>query len=414
MPDVIVLGAGIVGVATALHLQMRGRSVALVDRQSPGRETSYGNAGLIQAEAVEPYPMPRDVASLLAVVLGRGNDVRYELAALLGHAAPLLRYWWHSAPTRHRVISAAYAGLIGRATAEHQALMTAAGVPDDLVRRDGYRDFHRSEAKLDADTVKAERLHEVFGLAFRRMSPRDLAAAEPGLKDTGAGALHWLDTWAVRDPGALVAAYAELFVRSGGTLVHGDAGTLEARPAGGFRVQTADGPLEAGAAVVALGPWAPALLGRFGYRIPMVRKRGYHRHFRAAPGLDLPLKDADFGYVAAPMAAGLRLTTGAEFSGIDAPASPVQLDRAEQAARGLLDLGGPVENAPWLGTRPCLPDMLPLIGEAPRHNGLWLHFGHGHQGFTLGPATGRLLAEMMTGEAPMVDRAPFRPERWAR
>ncbi|NVO17671.1 MAG: FAD-binding oxidoreductase [Rhodoplanes sp.] len=414
MPDVIVLGAGMAGVAAALHLQRRGWSVALVDRQSPGRETSYGNAGLIQSEAVEPYPMPRDLFALFRVALGRGNDVRYDPLALFGHVGPLLRYWWHSAPARHQKISAAYATLIGRATAEHQHLMTAAGVRDDLVRRDGFRVFHRSEAKLDADTATAERLRENLGVAFRRLSPAELGTAEPALRDTGAGALHWLDPWTVRDPGRLVAAYAEHFLRTGGTFAHGDAGTLAATATGGWRVSTADGPLKAANVVVALGPWSPALLRRFGLKIPMVRKRGYHRHWRGGQNLDLTLRDADFGYVAAPMAAGLRITTGAEFSGVDAPATPVQLGRAEQAARGLLDLGAPVEAEPWFGTRPCMPDMLPVIGAAPRHRGLWLHFGHGHQGFTLGPATGRLLAELMTGETPLVDPAPFRPARWAR
>ncbi|MFD2181116.1 NAD(P)/FAD-dependent oxidoreductase [Rhodoplanes azumiensis] len=414
MSDVIVLGAGIAGVAAALHLQRRGRSVALVDRQAPGRETSYGNAGIIQGEAVEPYPMPRDLAALLGVALGRGNDVRYDLAALPGHVVPLLRYWWYSAPVRHRTLAIAWAGLIRHATAEHQDLMTAAGVPDDLVRRDGFFDMHRAETKLDAETRRAERLQREFGVAFRRLTPAELRAAEPALKTGGAGAIHWRDSWSVRDPGALVAAYADLFRRSGGTFVHGDADTLAALPSGGFRVQTADGPLEAAAVVVSLGPWSAALLRRFGQKIPMVRKRGYHRHYRVGTELSRPLRDAAFGYVAAPMTVGLRLTTGAEFAGVDAPATPVQLVRAEAAARDLVDLGAPVENAPWLGTRPCLPDMLPLIGEAPGHNGLWLHFGHGHQGFTLGPATGRLLAEMMTGEATLVDPAPFTPTRWWR
>lgn len=415
MRDVVVLGAGMAGVAAALHLQRRGWSVALVDRGEPGRETSFGNAGIIQAEAVEPYPMPRDIASLLKVATGRGNDVRYDLLALPGHVGALLRYWWHSAPTRHRTVSAAYAGVIARSTAEHQELMTAAGVPEGLVRRDGFRELHRSAALLDADAALAERLRTEFGVGYRRLSPAELAAAEPGLKVTGAGALHWLDSWTVRDPGALVAAYADLFEREGGTLLRGDAATLAAEPGGGFRLRTVDGPLAASAVVVALGPWSPELLRRFGYRVPMVRKRGYHRHYQATGrGLDLPLRDSDFGYVAAPMTAGLRITTGAEFAGAEAPPKPIQLGRAEAALRGLVDLGDPVETVPWLGTRPCMPDMLPVIGEAPRHPGLWLHFGHGHQGFTLGPATGRLLAEMMTGETPVVDPLPFSPARWCR
>jgi len=105
------------------------------------------------------------------------------------------------------------------------------------------------------------------------------------------------------------------------------------------------------------------------------------------------------------------MTSGAELTGRDAPATPVQLDRAERAARELIDLGNSVDPEPWFGTRPFLADMLPVIGESPNHRGLWFNFGHGHQGFTLGPASGRLLAEMLTGATPAIDPSPYRPRR---
>ncbi len=175
---------------------------------------------------------------------------------------------------------------------------------------------------------------------------------------------------------------------------------------------TDDGLLEAAEVVIALGPWSSGLLRRFGYRFPMVRKRGYHRHYRAPRPPDLPIYDAEFGYMMSPMSAGLRITTGAELAGSNAGATPVQLRRAEIAAQQLVELGEPVEHTPWFGTRPCMPDMLPVVGPAPKHPGLWLHFGHGHQGLTLGPTTGRLLAEMMTREAPVLDPAPFHPRRY--
>jgi D-amino-acid dehydrogenase len=118
------------------------------------------------------------------------------------------------------------------------------------------------------------------------------------------------------------------------------------------------------------------------------------------------------GYALAPMVKGIRLTTGAEFALRDAPPTPVQVDRAEALAREVFPLGERIEEVPWLGRRPCLPDMLPMIGRAQRHDGLWLNFGHHHLGFTMGPVTGRLLAEMMTGEQPFTDPTPYRPERF--
>jgi D-amino-acid dehydrogenase len=410
MRSAIVLGAGMVGVATALHLNRRGWSVAIVDRKGPGQETSYGNTGIIQSEALKPYPMPHDWLSLARIATGRTNDIRYNLAALPHHVGPLLRYWWNSLPSRHAKISAAYAPIIAHAASEHDELIRASGA-GNLVQRDGYRVLHRKPVEFDADVAAAETLRSAFGTRFSVLTAGDLARAEPGLIDTGLGGLHWQDPWTVSNPGALVTAYADLFERQGGEILVGDADTLVAR-GGGWSVMSSTGRIDAEAAVVALGPWSPEFLKRFDYRFAMVRKRGYHRHYAGGSPLRLPLRDAAFGYVMAPMAKGVRITTGAELAAPDAGLTPIQLKSAEAAARSLIDLGAPVEPEPWLGTRPCMTDMLPVVGAAAGRPGLWMHFGHGHQGFTLGPITARLLAELMSGEEPVVDPAAYRPDRF--
>lgn len=410
MSEAIVLGAGIAGVSAALQLRKRGWSIVLVDRGGVGRETSYGNAGIIQGEAVEPYAMPRDWRSLMAIATGQTNDVSYDLRNLLRHLPSLAAYWWHSAPARHRRIAAAYVSLVRHSTAEHQPFIAEAGA-EELVARGGYRVLFRTPAALDAAMAGARRMKADYGVPYEEVSREHLLGAEPALKSAGAGAIHWLSPWSVSDPGALVEAYAGLFTRLGGTVAGGDAATLSQTQTGGWRLRTTDGIVEARHVVVALGPWSPSLLAGFGYRFAMVRKRGYHRHYRSPVRLNLPLFDHDRGSVLAPMRAGTRITTGAELMGDAGMPAPSQLLRAEAAAGELMDLGAPVENAPWSGVRPCMPDMLPVIGEAPRHKGLWFHFGHGHQGLTLGPASARLVAELMTGEQPYVDPAPFAPHR---
>jgi D-lysine oxidase len=410
MRSAIVVGGGMVGVATALQLQSRGWSVVLVDRSEPGRETSYGNSGFIQNEAVRPHAMPRDFASLLKIAVGRANDVRYRLLALPHHLGPLLQYWRNSAPDQHMRITVAYASIILRAAHEHDGFIRESGA-GNLVQRGGYHLFHREPAALETAIAMADAMRAAYGVKFRALTADELARAEPGLRHSAAGAIHWQETWTVSDPGGLVTAYAALFESLGGTLARGDAASL-AQTSSGWSVQGAEGLIEAETAVVALGPWSPGLLRRFGYRFPLVRKRGYHQHYVGGTSLQLPLVDASLGYVMAPMRQGTRITTGAELTGPDAPPTPVQLDRAEAAARQLVDLGSRVDGDPWYGTRPCTPDMLPVLGQAPRHGGLWLNFGHGHQGFTLGPVTGRLVAELMNGEPTDVDMAPFRPERF--
>jgi D-amino-acid dehydrogenase len=409
MKDVIILGAGMAGIGAAIHLQKRGVAVTVVDHAEPGRETSFGNAGLIQTEAMEPYALPREVRKLFLIATGISNDVYYEISDLPSHAISLLKYWWNSAPKRYRTISSAYSSIIRHATAEHDPLIEASGA-SDLVSRNGFRSFYRSGKEFQTGVENARRLAETYGLKSHPMDTAMIAAAEPNIMLKGAGAIHWEGTWSVKDPGSLVAAYADYFRSLGGRIVRGDAATLAASGAG-WTVEGADGPISAEAAVVALGPWSPMLLKGFGYNISMVRKRGYHTHYRTDKPLNVPLMDMSNGYVLAPMVKGMRITTGAELTKEASFAAPAQLKRAYAAASEIIPLGSPVENAPWSGTRPCMPDMLPVIGEAPRHKNLWFHFGHGHQGFTLGPTTGRLLAEQMTGETPFVNPDPFKPQR---
>lgn len=407
---ILVLGAGMVGTCTALHLAMRGHSVVLVDRRAPGRETSYGNAGIIQREAVAPYAFPRSIGKLVRVVLKRGADVNYHLGALPGVAGDLARYWRNSGARRYPAIAEAYARLIAHATDEHARLIAAAGA-DDLVRREGYLHVFRDTAAMDLAVAEAQPLARSHGLRTEALDGAALAAAEPALRRRLAGAIHWLDPWSVNDPGELVARYAAHFQRLGGTLAEGDAGTLR-QTANGWEVRTTGGPLEAEHVVLALGPWAGQVLRPLGYRLPLFVKRGYHRHYRGGGAPRLPVYDVARGLVIAPMRRGVRITTGAEFAKRDAPATPWQLGRAEQSARELFDLPEPVEAQPWLGARPCTADMKPVIGPAPRHRGLWFNFGHAHQGFTLGPVSGRLLAALIDGEAPLVDPAPYSARRF--
>jgi D-amino-acid dehydrogenase len=350
------------------------------------------------------------VPDLFDIALGRTNDVHYSFRELPFHAATLARYWWHSETTRHRAIARAWASLIGQATASHAVLIERAGA-DNLIQRNGYRVLYRNQRDFETAIVDAERLRKTYGVAYFIRSMQEMAADEPSLKQPGVGGIHWRGPWTASDPGALVASYADVFARLGGRFAMGDAETLAAT-GHGWTVKTGDGPVEAEQVVFALGPWSGDVLKRFGHRFPMVRKRGYHAHYRSPQPLRAPVMDTEFGYVLAPMTQGMRITTGAHLARFDVPAAYDQLERAETAARQLVDLGPRVEDKPWHGTRPCMPDMLPVIGQSRHHKGLWMNFGHGHQGFTLGPATAAVLARMMAGEAPGIDMVPFRPERY--
>ena len=410
--DVIVLGAGMVGISTAVHLQKRGRAVALVDRRGPAEETSYGNAGIIQREGVVPYMFPREWATILRYARNASPDAHYHLSALPRIAPWLFRYWMASTPEGKAKSSRAMLPIIERCVLEHEALMGEAGITG-MLRRTGYIRAYRSSEKLETALRDDEAERRMYGIGFAPLDKAALSGLEPHLKDGYAGGIHMTDPVSVGDPGAVGRAYADLFVKLGGLMVEGEAKSLE--PGGiGWRVATRTGWLEAKEAVVALGPWSNDVTQALGLRIPLGWKRGYHMHYKAAGNATLsrPVIDTAYGFAITPVSRGIRLTTGAEFANRDAAKTPVQLDRVEPAAREIFPLAERTEQEPWLGRRPCLPDMVPVMGRAPGKPGLWLNFGHQHLGFTLGPVSGRLLAEMMTGEAPFTDPLPYRADRF--
>ncbi|MDQ0315655.1 NAD(P)/FAD-dependent oxidoreductase [Amorphus orientalis] len=411
--DVIVLGAGIVGISTAIHLQERGRSVLLVERRAPGEETSYGNAGVIERESLVPVTVPRRLSDLIPFALNRKVAAHYRLADLPRFLPWLNSLSRNSAPAAVDRYAAASDALSREAAREHHRLAGPSGV-EPLFRKTGWLRLFRSPQSFAAAQTAHLARAKRYALPFDILTPEEAGDIEPHLSPAFYRAVLWPETESVASPGRVTKSYAEHFVGIGGHYMKTEARAIRPLSDGGFEIETGGAPLHAGQVVVALGPWSMDLLGPLGYRMPLAPKRGYHRHYRPQGNASLgrPVVDMDNGYAITPMLDGIRITSGIEFADRDAPPTPVQLARAEPLARELFPLGEPVEEKPWMGARPCFPDSLPAIGEAPRHKGLWFNFGHGHLGFTQGPISGRLLAELMTWSSPCVDPAPYSPARF--
>ncbi|MCX7271286.1 MAG: FAD-binding oxidoreductase, partial [Burkholderiales bacterium] len=371
----------------------------------------FGNAGLIERSTVFPYAFPRDFKTLLAYALGRRTAAHYHLSALPSLLPWMWRYWQHSSPALYPQAVAGALPLIEHSWSEHQPLINAAGA-HDLVNERGWIKIFRTQQTAHQVLAMAEN-SRAYGVPALGLSPSELLALEPALKNVCLGGVHYPDARQIQDPQALSSAYLRLFEQRGGRFMSGDARSLQAE-GHAWSVQTEAGRVTAVNAVLALGPWGEDMARQLGYRLSLGRKRGYHMHFQA-PALSLKhtVVDSDNGYAIAPMRQGLRLTTGAEFALRDAPSTPVQLQRIEPLARALTELGGRVDAKPWLGSRPCTPDMLPLVGPAPAHPGLWFSFGHAHHGLTQAASSGRLLSELICGEETYIDPTPYRVQRLA-
>jgi D-lysine oxidase len=409
--DAIVLGAGIVGTSIALHLAKRGMSVALVDRAGVGEQTSYGNAGIIEGNTIFPPAFPNDFSALLRIALKRASEANYHMSFLPQALPWLMAFRAASRPQRLVETARLIRPLYAQAVAEHEALMAESGAAQYL-RKTGWLKVYRSKRAFKALQGEFD-LAAQLGLPLQALDGAGALALEPALQPVFGHAVFWPQAASVSNPLAVTQAYAARFTSLGGITLAGDARSLH--PAGnGWRVETNEGGVDAPEVVVALGPWADELLKPLGVKLPLMVKRGYHRHFQVKgnAGLSRPVLDAGVGYVITPMEQGVRLTTGVEFATRDASPTPVQFERLMPKARELFPLGEEVEEKTWLGARPCLPDSRPVIGRAPGIGGLWLAVGHAHWGLTLGPATGRLIAEMMTGATPFCDPAPYRAERF--
>jgi D-amino-acid dehydrogenase len=408
----MVLGAGIVGTSIALHLAKRGLSVALVDRAGVGEQTSYGNAGIIEGNTIFPPAFPSDFGALMRIAFKRASEANYHLSFLPRVMPWLLAFRAASRPKRLAETARLIRPLFSRAVVEHEALMAEAGATHYL-RKTGWLKVYRGK-KSFAALAREFDLAAKFGLPLQALDAAGGHALEPSLNPVFSHAVFWPQAASVSNPLGVTRAYAARFTALGGITLSGDARSLH-RTGNRWRVESDEGALDAAECVIALGPWAPDLLKTLDLNLPLAVKRGYHRHFRAQGNASLsrPVLDAEAGYLVTPMEQGIRITTGVEFAARDATPSPVQFDLLMPKVRQLFPLGERADDKTWLGSRPCFPDSRPVISRAPGRAGLWLAIGHAHWGLTLGPATGRMIAEMMAGEPPFCDPAPYRAARFS-
>jgi D-amino-acid dehydrogenase len=407
--DVVVLGAGIVGVSTAYAARQRGLSAILVDRREPGSETSYGNAGIISSGSISPLNNPSLWKAVPKYLTNCHPALRWNPVWAVQNAGWVARFLANSAASRLRPRATALHGLIGASLKLHREWIVKAEI-GHRIRETGWLKAWRSDAVAGAKHEQA--LLTEYGIASELLNRQAISALEPGIVPVYKVGLLHTQTASVDSPGAVVKAYARMFAGAGGDFRQSDVKAIV--PDGdSWRVALADGGILARHVVVALGPWSADILRPLGYRVPLAFERGYHREFKPNPSriLQRPIHDADGGFLMTPMEQGIRVTSGVELTDRDAPSSFAQLDQVVPLARGVAVFGDSVGEV-WRGSRPTLPDSLPMIGPAPRHAGLWLAFGNQHIGFTTGPATGAAIAAMIGGAPPPYDVTPFAPGRY--
>jgi D-amino-acid dehydrogenase len=411
MKSVTVIGAGIVGVCCALHLQREGFKVRLVEKGEPGMKASFGNSGSFGTASCVPFAMPGVLKKVPRMLFDSESPLKLRWSHMPKALPWFLRFIAASRRSRVEAIAAARNSLLKHTHEGYAPLIEGAGA-EKWVNDDGLLMTFESEAAFEGAAYALD-LRRRHGVHMDILDGNEARQMEPALSAKVVKAVSLPDVGRTIDPLRLTTALAADFVRRGGEIVNAEVRGFEMGAAGPSKLLTDRGPIEVEMVVIAAGVWSRTLAAALGTRVPLEAERGYHVMF-ANPAIKLrkALVSADRSVSLAHMHEGIRATGVAEFAAPDAPPNMANARMIQRHAQILVpDLTGEPASQ-WMGPRPSHPDSKPVIGRSPRHANVLFAFGHDHLGLTMAGITGKLVAELALGRPTSVDLSPFRPDRF--
>lgn len=410
--DVVIVGAGIVGICCALSLRERGFNPQLVDRNSPAAGASFGNAGVISPWSCVPQAMPGLLPQLPRWLLDRDGPVALRLSHLPKFLPWAVKFLQAGTLERLPEIGDAMNAL-NRPNVDlyRQHLHGTSG--EALVVDSWYVHVYRDSAGANLDAL-AWRMRAERGVPLEVVRGDALREIEPALSTEYQSAVIMRGQARALDPGGVGETLFEKARAMGVRYQNTGVNALRAQSGGGWLVDTDSGVIKCDQVVVAAGAWSARLLAPFGFKLPLEAERGYHLVVEN-PGITInhSVMDTQGKFVASQMRAGVRCAGTAEFAGLDARPDYRRARVFKRLARRLFPDISVETTVEWMGTRPSFPDSLPCIGEVPDHPGLFSAFGHSHYGFGMAPQTGRIVSELVSGERPNVSLDPYRIERFS-
>jgi D-amino-acid dehydrogenase len=410
---VVVIGAGVVGLACASHLQMQGHDVTLVDPLPPGEYCSFGNAGCFSRCSCVPLGLPGTWKHVPGWLLDPAGPLFIPLRYGLAIAPWLWQFQRASARARVDRIADALHALLTVTLDKWRPLAARAGVPE-LVVQQGYAFAYESAAAFAADAPGRE-IRRAHGVRIEVLTGPDITAFDAALSSRLTHLVLLPEQGHCPNPLRLSRALAHRLRAGGARFVERRASGFDLVDGRVVRVRTEGDALAADAVVVAAGAHSRELSSQLGGDVPLETERGYHVMVAAPTAVPrIPVASGEGKYFVTPMEGGLRIAGTVELAGLRAPPDYRRADALLAKAQRLLPGLEPGQHERWMGHRPSLPDSMPVIGRAPRASNAYLAFGHGHVGLTAAAPTGEIVADLVAGRTPFMNVAPFAAERFRR
>ncbi|MEO0328893.1 MAG: FAD-binding oxidoreductase [Pseudomonadota bacterium] len=409
--QVLVVGAGIVGVSTALYLKREGLDVTILDREGPAAGTSYGNAGILATSEVIPVTTPGLWKYIPKALFSKNEPLFFKWSYLPKLAPFLLRYLTYANEKDMKQTAADLLPLVYDSVEQHRAL--AAGTDaEQFIRDDEYVYCYPDQAAFEAEKDQWA-LRSSLGLAHKTADAEELSIFDPVLKGKFGFAARTLNHGSISDPGAYVTALFDAFTELGGKFIKASAQQIVTEGDSAIGVMTDKGLIKSEKIVIACGAWSNTLMGSVGAKVPLESERGYHIEF-VNPNIELrcTIMVRQKKFAMNSMNGRLRCAGIVEFAGLEAPASDGPFKLLRSQVKAIFPELTYDSTREWMGHRPSTTDSLPVIGSVGALSNVWAGFGHQHLGLTMGPKTGKWLTHLITGKQLNDNLAPYAADRF--